>query len=197
MNGSVFPIGHYSGFRPGEDPVHVVRVGWQQHRLDEDAFGVWVLSHGTAETGKGHWTADDIVKRAEDGGLAEAGRRLEELAAKGIVAFVPDDPEVATAFAKGHRMDVLFVGLGNSPERPEGHAVGVPGLGTAAVLDPDCYELWQWGSVAPTLWHSCEVRATVTAELGQTLEPVDALGEILGDLRYLISHGCAYLDVAG
>lgn len=195
MNGSVFPVGHYGGFRPGDDPVQVVRVGWQQHRLDEEAFGIWVLSHGTAETGKGHWTADDVAKQAADAGLTEPGRQLEELVAKGVVAVVPDDPEAATAFAKAHRMDVLFVGLGNTPEQPDGHAVGIPGLGTAAILDPDCYELWQWGSVAPTVWHSCELRATVTAQLGQELEPVDALGEILGDLRYLIAHGCAYLDV--
>jgi hypothetical protein len=200
MNGSVFPIGHYGGLRPGDTPeadqVHVVRVGWHQHRLSENAFGVWVLSHGLTETGKGHWTADDILKQAEQAGLPDAKAHLEELTAKGVLVVVPDSPEEATSFAKAHRLDVLFVGLGNAPDRPDGHAVGVPGLGTAAILDPDCYELWQWGSVAPTLWHSCEVRATVTAKLGQTLEPADALGEILGDLRYLIAHGCAYLDVA-
>ncbi|TDO50636.1 hypothetical protein EV643_104129 [Kribbella sp. VKM Ac-2527] len=193
---NVFPIGHYSGLRPGEEPAHVVRVGWQQHRLSEDAFGVWVLAHGMTETGKGQWTVTDVVKQAEQAGVTKAEELLWGLAEKGAVVLVADDPTQATAFAKSHRMDVLFVGLGNTPERPDGHAVGVPGLGAAAILDPDCYELWQWGSVAPTLWHSCEVRATVTAELGQTLEPVDALGEILGDLRFLIAHGCAYLDVA-
>jgi hypothetical protein len=41
------------------------------------------------------------------------------------------------------------------------------------------------------------VRATVTAPHGQTADPVAALTEILGDLRFLIAHGCAYLDVAG
>jgi hypothetical protein len=92
-------------------------------------------------------------------------------------------------------MDVLFVGLGNAPDRPNGHAVGLPGLGAAAILDPDCYELWQWGSVAPTLWHSCELRASVSAQLDHPLEPVDALGDVLGDLRFLIANGCAYLDV--
>jgi hypothetical protein len=198
VNGDVFPIGHYGGVRTTEDggQVHVVRVGWHQHRLSEDAFGVWVLSHGVTETGKGHWTVDDVAGQAEEAGLTDARAQLEDLAAKGIVAGVPDNPVHATQFVRSHRMDVLFVGLGNTPDRPDGHAIGIPGLGTAAILDPDCYELWQWGSVAPTLWHSCEVRATVTAELGQTLEPVDVLGEILGDLRYLIAHGCAYLDVA-
>lgn len=194
---SVFPVGHYGGLRTVDGgPVHVVRVGWQQHRLSEDAFGVWVLSHGLTETGKGHWTAEDIAAQAEQAGVLEPLTRLKELAEVGVVAVVEDDPAEATRFAQSHRLDVLFVGLGNTPERPDGHAVGVPGLGTAAVLDPDCYELWQWGSVAPSLWHSCEVRATVSARPGQPSEPVDALAAILGDLRFLIAHGCAYLDVA-
>jgi hypothetical protein len=65
------------------------------------------------------------------------------------------------------------------------------------VLDSDCYELWQWGSVAPSLWHSCEVRATVTAGHGEVADPGKAVQEILGDLRFLVAHGCAYLDVVG
>ncbi|MEU4603380.1 hypothetical protein AB0F43_10410 [Kribbella sp. NPDC023972] len=190
MSATVFPIGHYGGAREG---VQAVRVGWSQHRLDEDAFGVWVMAHGLPDVGKGHWTVDDVVRQCEGAGIADAVKHLEALADAGLVAVV-DDP---TNFARSHRMDVLFVGLGNAPERLEGHAVGIPGLGTAAVLDPDCYELWQWGSVAPTLWHSCEVRATVTAAHGQAPDPMAALTEILGDLRFLISHGCAYLDVAG
>jgi hypothetical protein len=200
MSSSVFPIGHYGGLRPGEVPdaaqVHVVRVGWQQHRLSEDAFGIWVLSHGITEIGKRPWTADDIIQQAEQAGVADAKAHLENLVADGALALVPDRTDEAAAFARGHRMDVLFVGLGNSPDRPDGYAVGIPGLGTAAILDPDCYELWQWGSVAPTLWHSGEVRSEVAGRLGRTLEPAGALGEILGDLRYLIAHGCAYLDVA-
>lgn len=194
MNGSVFPIGHYGGLR--DEQVHVVRVGWHQHKLTEDAFGIWVLAHGLTETGKGSWTAQDITGEASKAGIANPSAHLEDLVTQGVIAVVPDDPQEAAAFAKAHRMDVLFVGLGNAPDRPDGHAVGVPGMGTAAILDPDCYELWQWGSVAPTLWHSCEVRATVTAKFGQTLGAADTLGEILGDLRCLIAHGCAYLDVA-
>ena len=200
MSSSVFPIGHYGGLRPGEVPdaaqVHVVRVGWRQHQLSEDAFGIWVLSHGVTEIGKGPWTADDIIRQAEQAGVADAKAHVESLVADGALALVPDRIDEAIAFAQGHRMDVLFVGLGNAPDRPDGYAVGIPGLGTAAILDPDCYELWQWGSVAPTLWHSSEVRSEVEGQLGRTLEPAAALAQILGDLRYLIVHGCAYLDVA-
>jgi hypothetical protein len=186
----VFPIGHYGGVREGG---HVVRVGWSQHRIDEDAFGVWVLAHGLPEVGKGVWTVDDVIEQGVKAGIADAANQVSMLNDAGLVALVDD----AATFARTHRMDVLFVGLGNAPDRLDGHAVGIPGLGTAAVLDPDCYELWQWGSVAPTLWHSCEVRATVTAGHGQAPDPAGALAEILGDLRFLIAHGCAYLDVAG
>lgn len=195
MSDSVFPVGHYGGLRAGTDaPVHAVRVGWQQLRLSEDAFTVWVLAHGTPELGKGRLAVEDLLGQAAD--IPAAERHLDELVKQGALAVVPELPDEATAFAKRHRLDVLFVGMGNAPDRPDEHAVGVPGLGAAAVLDPDCYELWQWGSVAPKLWHSCEVRAAVTSDLGRAQEPIDALGEILGDLRYLLSHGCAYLDVA-
>ena len=191
----MFPVGHYGGVR--DEGTQVIRVGWNQHRIDEEAFGVWVMAHGLAEVGKGPWTVQDVVKHSEKAGIANAKDQLTKLADVGLLAIVEDNPIMATRFAQGHRMDILFVGLGNAPDRLDGHAVGIPGLGAAAVLDPDCYELWQWGSVAPTLWHSCEVRATVTAKLGQEASPVEALAEILGDLRFLIAHGCAYLDVAG
>lgn len=190
MSSTVFPVGHYGGVREREQ---VVRVGWNQHRIDEDAFGVWVLAHGLPEVGKGPWTVDDVIGQAGCAGIADATNQLEALADAGLVAVVDDQ----ALFARRHRMDVLFVGLGNAPDRLDGYAVGIPGLGTAAVLDSDCYELWQWGSVAPSLWHSCEVRAAVTVREGEAADPGKALVEILGDLRFLIAHGCAYLDVAG
>jgi hypothetical protein len=196
MTASVFPVGHYGGPRAARAEVHVVRVGWKQHQLDEDAFGVWVLSHGVGEIGKDSWTRDDVIALAEQAGLAEPQRQLDVLLDRGVLAAVPDGPD-AEEFARCHRMDALFVGLGNSPDEPDLHAVGVPGIGTAALLDPDCYELWQWGSLAPTVWHNCEVRSSVSGRLGKPLQPTEALTQILGDLRFLIIHGCVYLDVVG
>ena len=199
MSATVFPIGHYGGVRPGEadEPDHVVRVGWSQHRISADAFAVWVMAHGLPEVGKGAWTVADVIEQSRKADVEDPAAHVERLADAGLLAMVGDIPALAAQFAQRHRMDVLFVGLGNTPERLDGHAVGIPGLGTAAILDPDCYELWQWGSVAPTLWHSCEVRAAVTARLDHAADPADALAEILGDLRYLVAHGCVYLDVAG
>lgn len=182
MSTTIFPVGHYTGLRAAEDgpPSHSVRVGWQQHRLEEDAFGTWVLAHGFRETGKDKWTEADVLGQAEQAGIAGAAGHLEQLSGLGLVA----SPEDVEQFARGHRLGIMFVGLGNSPERLDEFAVGLPGLGTAAVLDAGSYELWQWGSIAPTLWDVLKLRSAAG--------PIDGLG----DLRYLIANGCAYLDVA-
>jgi len=194
MPTTVFPIGHYTGLRRDEaSQVHSVRRGWQQHRLSDDAFGVWVLSHGTPASGKGAWTEDDVLSAAAEAGLSDVPDHLSALTQLGLLATVAGDAE---AFARAHRLDVQFVGLGNSPDRPEAYAVGLPGLGPAAILDTTSFELWQWGSLAPTLWHSCQVRASVVSKLDTATEPSDVVGEVLGDLRFLLAHGCAYVDVA-
>ncbi|TWD81315.1 hypothetical protein FB561_2427 [Kribbella amoyensis] len=191
---TLFPIGHYTGRRIGEDgnPAHTIRIGWRHHRLDEDAFGTWVLAHGVPDRGKAAWTEDDVLREAGEAGIPAADH-LRTLSAAGLVASVADDAE---EFARAHRMGVLFVGLGNSPEMPDQFAIGLPGLGTVAGVDPDSYELWQWGSVTPTLWHSCELRASVTSRHEQTVSAREALIDVLGDLRLLIASGCAYLDMA-
>ncbi|MFC9687713.1 hypothetical protein ACFTSF_04185 [Kribbella sp. NPDC056951] len=195
MATTLFPVGHYAGRRPGDDgrPTHSVRIGWRLHRLPDDVFGTWLLGHGTAETGKGPWTATDLVGAAEASGIAAARSHVAGLQELGLLTDVTRAPE---EFAKKHRMDVQFVGLGNSPDHPDRFAIGLPGLGPAALVDPETYELWQWGSLAPTLWHSCQVRASVLAELDRPVEPVEALTSVLGDLRFLLAHGCAYVDLA-
>jgi hypothetical protein len=199
MSVTVFPIGQSGGLELDEygGEQRIVRVGWSRHRIDVDAFAVWRLAHGLPERGRSNWTVEDLVEHCERDGIDDPAGHVEQLADAGLLAIFEHNPMMATQFVQRHRLGVLFVGLGNAPDRLDGHAIGVPGVAVAAVLDPDCYELWQWGSVAPTLWHSCEVRATVTAEIDRTADPADALAGILGDLRFLLAHGCAYLDVAG
>lgn len=195
MTTTIFPVGHYTGLRTDDAgrPFRTVRRGWQQHQLNEDAFGTWVLSHGTPDNGKNPWTVDHVLTTAATAGLTAVPEHLDELAGLGLLAAVPEQD---SGFLKENRLDVQFVGLGNSPEQPDLHAVGLPGLGPAALLDPTCYELWQWGSLAPTLWHSCQVRASVVSQFHQSTDPADVAGDVLADLRYLLAHGCAYVDVA-
>ncbi|MGW6282652.1 hypothetical protein [Kribbella sp. NPDC055071] len=162
---SVFPLGHYGGLHAGE---HVVRVGRRQVVLSDSAFAVWGLAHG----GQGD---------------------VSELVGLGVVVDVPDEPAAMAAFARTHRMDSLFVGLGNSPERLDSFAVGIPGLGTIAMLDGSSFELWQWGTLPRTLWETCLVRARMASP---AVDPESVVAGVLQDLRALIAHGCAYLDVA-
>ncbi|GAA0612570.1 hypothetical protein HPO96_22810 [Kribbella sandramycini] len=191
----LFPIGHYTGLRTDEAgrQFRTVRRGWRLHQLAEDTFGAWVLSHGTPDNGKQPWTAEHVLAAGAEAGLTDVSDHLEELASLGLLATVSaQDAE----FLQANRIDVQFVGLGNSPDQPDLHAVGLPGLGATALLDPTCYELWQWGSLAPTIWHSCEVRASVVSRLDQPVDPGAVAAEVLGDLRFLLAHGCAYVDVA-
>ena len=189
---TVFPVGFYTGVRSEDGrPVHTIRIGYRQHRLTEDAFAIWVLAHGLPANGRAAWTEEDLTRQAEQVELAVPTEHLRALRADGLVVTVDD----AEAFTRNHRMGVYYVGLGNTPEAPARFAIGLPGLGTAATLDLDSYELWQWGSIAPSLWHCCELRSAVTARDDLPAAPRAAIAEILGDLRILLAGGCAYLDV--
>jgi hypothetical protein len=189
VNDIVFPIGHYAGQR---GDTHVVRVGWRPETLTADEFVVWVLAHGSGRAGKADWTVRDVLA------LADRPDVVDSLRARGLLAAVPAEPTGAPAtleFTRRHRMGSLLTGLGDTAANPGLYGVGVPGLATVAWLDAGSYELWQWGPLAPALWHVCEVRAKVLTELDEPLEPAQAIGPLLADLRLLLSHGCAYLDV--
>lgn len=193
----VFPVGHYAGERPGGQ--HLVRLGWSPERLTTDEFGVWVLAHGSSRAGKSDWTVDDVrtlAEGAEVGGPADA---VESLLKRGLLVAVPAEPAAAPAtlaFLRSHRMGSLLTGLGDTAENAGTYGVGVPGTAALAWLDRDAYELWQWGQLPPSLWHTCAARANVSTQLGEPLEATQAVGGVLADLRLLLAHSCAYLDVA-
>ncbi|WP_436501627.1 hypothetical protein [Actinokineospora sp. HUAS TT18] len=151
----IFPLGHYVG-------RHQVRVGWDRHDLTEDEFGTWLLVHA-------YPSSAEIFDAAARAGVTE---RVETLMTRGLLTETDGD------FTARHRLRPLLVGLGNSVEAPDRHAIGVPGLPPVAYLDPAAYELWQWGHLAPTLHHATEID-----------------GDVLDRVRALVSTGCAYLDV--
>lgn len=194
---TVFPVGHYGGTGPGE--AHLVRVGRYLAKLTDDEFGIWMLAHGLADVGKGNWSRSDVLERARDAELASPEGCLERLIANGLLAVVPTEHvDDATSFATAYRLCTLLVGLGAAPDQPELHAIGVPGVGTAALLDAGTYELWQWGGVAPTLWRHCQDRIRSDSDgrdpLAALVDPAKVLVDVLGELRVLLAHGCAYLD---
>ncbi len=188
---NVFPIGHYTGERH-PDGVHVVRVGLEHRTLTADEFGVWVLTHGADAATT--WTEADVTALASQAELPSPGAVIDRLAEMGLLARVT--PETQVAFAERYRLEPLLVGLGNSPELPETYAVGFPGQPPVAMLDGGSYELWQWSALAPSLWHTCEVRAKVGAGMGDPTPAADLVGDLLDDLRPLLANSCAYLDTA-
>ncbi|CRK58770.1 hypothetical protein [Alloactinosynnema sp. L-07] len=175
MTAVIFPIGHYAG---AVGSVHEVRVGWGRHELTEDEFGTWILAHGLASAAGGPWGRTEIAKA----GLPD---RIDALLPRGLLVEVT----AADEFAALYRLRPLLVGLGNSVESPDRHAIGVPGLPPVAHLDPRTYELWHWGHLAPSLHQACAAIAQVDGEPAAT-----ALVGMLGQIRHLLAGGCAYLD---
>ena len=188
---NIFPVGHYMGERHPTGN-HVVRVGLEHQTLEPDEFGVWVLSHGTAEIGRGAWTVDDVLALAASAGLSRPEDAIDRLTAVGALVILSSDP---MRFAQRYRVQPLLVGLGNSEAEPDRYGLGLPGLPPMAVVDEPSYELWQWGHLAPSLWHTCEVRAKVATGLGESASPAALLKNLLGDLRVLLVNSAAYLDV--
>jgi hypothetical protein len=179
---TVFPVGHGAGaYLPEEqqDPApYVVRVGRIPEQLTESEFGAWVLAHDQA-------TAAGLV-------AAGFARELEELRRREILVEVADDP---VSFARKYRLTPLFLGLGNRPDDREHFDIGVPGLDPLATVDSAAFELWQWGSVAPSLWAHCEVLATMREqESGDPATPDEQLGLVLGALPALLAGFVAYLE---
>lgn len=184
----VFPVGHYLGEHHPEGK-HLVRIGMRHHELTADQFGVWVLGHGADRPEP--WTVQEIVELAEASGVPDVLAHIEDLTSRGLLTEVPPS---SRTFAESHRLAPLLVGLGNTEEDPDHYALGFPALDQpVAVVPVGSYELWQWGHIAPSLWHTCEIRAKVAADLSQP--EGDVLEGVLADLRPLLVHGCAYLDV--
>lgn len=178
---TVFPIGHYVGERHPEG-LHHVRVGQSHQAMTTDEFGVWVLSHQNSP----QWTVEDVLTLAAQAELPNAQASVDRLLTVGALVEVKDE----VAFAQSYRLESLLVGLGNTEEDPDTYRVGLPGQ-DPAVLAADSYELWQWAALAPTLWHTCEIRAKLSSH-----SATDEVRTVLRDLRPLLANSCAYLDEA-
>jgi hypothetical protein len=181
---NLFPIGHYVGERQPEG-LHYVRVGLVHQTMTADEFGVWVLAHGERPV----WTDEDVLALADKAELPAAAEALDRLKSVGVVAAVTDEQE----FASRYRLMPLLVGLGNTEEHPDTYAIGLPGAPVAQV-NAGSYELWQWSALAPTLWHTCEVRAKVTED---PVSAAELVADVLAETRPLLANSCAYLDLAG
>jgi hypothetical protein len=192
---AVFPIGHYMGERHPEK-THVIRVGLEHRTVSEDEFGVWVLAHGLPQTGGRTWTLGDVLDLAASSALPGAEDMAAALVGSGLLMTIGQQDGAAQSLARSYRVDPLLVGHGNSEDEPDRYGIGWPGSPPVVVLDPSSYELWQWGHVAPSLWHTYLVRERVSADLGEQVQATTLLDGLLDDLRELLASSCAYLDLA-
>jgi hypothetical protein len=176
---TVFPIGHYMGERHPEG-LHYVRVGLEHQTMTDDEFGVWVLSHQDSP----QWSVENVLSLAAQAELPNAAESVARLQSVGLLATLSD------SFTQSYRLEPLLVGLGNTVETPDVYEVGLPGQ-EPAQLTASSYELWQWSALAPSLWHTCEIRTKVTGQ-----SSAEVVEEVLRDLRPLLANSCAYLDKA-
>jgi hypothetical protein len=178
---SVFPIGHYMGERH-PDGLHHVRIGLRHQTMTADEFGVWVLSHQDSP----QWSVENVLALAAQAELPNASAAVERLMSVGALVTVADP----LAFTRSYRLEPLQVGVGNTPESPDVYGVGLPGQ-EPALLTAGSYELWQWSALAPSLWHTCEIRAKVAES-----SPAEVVADLLAELRPLLANSCGYLDTA-
>lgn len=175
----VFPIGHYMGERHPSG-LHYVRLGLEHQTMTADEFGVWVLSHQDSP----QWSVAQVLTLAAEAQLPNAPESVERLLSVGLLALASE------SFTRTYRLEPLLVGIGNTAESPDVYRVGLPGQ-DPATLTASGYELWQWSALAPSLWHTCEIRAKLSDGT-----PADEVEGLLADLRPLLANSCAYLDKA-
>ena len=199
---TVFPIGHYLGpFFPAKGApmeCHQIRVGQSVTNLfSQEEFAVWALAHGLPGMTVGsQWTPEALAALVRERGGDDVTGLVAELIQSGVLVEVSPGPD-ALAFARGHRLQALLVGLGTTVARPDQFLLGFTGQPFATV-DELAFELWQWGPLHPDLWTACEaLAATDTVTTGRPTSPEELLTSVLDGLHTLLSNGAAYLDVVG
>lgn len=183
----VFPVGHYAG--AADDDRHWVRCGWMLESLTAPQFAVWARAFGDTPLGTGPWSGAPVVTDAEQPDAR--AKAVGSLTKRGLLVSLPSGPAAVTKkFLRGHRIGALLTGIRHTAEDPGTYRVGLPGTPVVASLDFVANELWQWGPVAPSLWHICEIRAKVSTELGEPMRAGEAEPDLLADLRTLLASGC-------
>ena len=200
----VFPVGHYMGaFYPGAGQAlryRKVRIGVDVAQIvGDERFGVWALAHGLPDRlDKGPWTRSALLAAATEAELPDAETHLDALLEQKVLTQVaPGTPE-SIEFAKTHRLQPLMMGLGNSPQDPLSFGLGFVGAPPVVRVPSFLYELWQWGRIGRSLWHTVEMFAKVEREVAQkgagVPDPQAVLDRILSQLHVLLAHNAAYLD---
>jgi hypothetical protein len=198
----VLPIGQLNGLtyvHPGSDEhTVVVRRGAEFLDLDDEQFAVWGRAHGSVDdAGERGFTRAELAAAVREH-VAEPDRVLDGLLAEHLLVELAPGPDGARAFAAGHRLVPLMLGLGNSAED-----LGASYLGLfdrpVVNLSPALFDLVAWGHLDPDLEVAVQAVAAVGREAGVTdpaaTDPEALLGALLSQVHALLTPNAAYLDV--
>jgi hypothetical protein len=198
----VLPIGQLNGVTypdPDSDEHTVlVRRGAAFLDLDDDQFAIWGMAHGSVDgAGERSFSRAELVAAAREQ-VAEPDRVLDGLLAEHLLAEVTPGTDSVRAFARGHRLVPLLLGLGNTAEDLGALYMGLFDK-PVVNLSWAFYDLVMWGHLDPDLWLAVEAATASSREAGATepwaTEPEALLNALLGQLHGLLTPNAVYLDV--
>lgn len=187
----LLPVGHDLGaFHDGAGGrTQQVRVGAEVVDLDDARFAAWVAAHGVADAEGGIGPVEETDLRA-----AHGEQVVDDLLERRLVARTTP----SRAFAEGHRLIPLVLGLGNSEAEPHLFAAGLL-YQPVVLMTGALYDLWQWAHLSPDLWWACQESAAVAEQAGVTepaqTEPEQVLAGALETLPQLLAARVACFDV--
>jgi tetratricopeptide (TPR) repeat protein len=203
----VLPVGHFAGpmytaldaDAPGSFEVRF-RDG--VFSLSAEEYAVWAVSHGDPNlvNDRVPTTREVVEHAAHTAGVTEPGPVFDALVADGLLVEVGETGTPARAFAGGHRIIPLALGLGNSPQNPAEFQIGLPNAARVSVAY-DVYHMWLFSYQAPTLWDALVTIAEEAKEANSDEDdvrlvddPDDLLDALLRALQVLVSTSCVFIE---
>jgi hypothetical protein len=171
-----------------------VRVGDVVRPLSHVQFLAWSAAHGDAANAS-RCTRPEVERWLHDEGVDAPDRTVQELLDDHLLAEVDPYGSAVVDFARGHRVNPLLWGLGNSPEEPWLFSIGLMGQEVARV-GRTMFEIWAWGPADSDLWSSCQTFAEQEGRDGDADDPVRVVAGFLDGLHGLLAVQAAYLDAS-
>ncbi|SDP52420.1 hypothetical protein SAMN05660199_04129 [Klenkia soli] len=179
-----------------------VQVDGGPVELSGAAAHVWLACHGHAADPAPHgWGQDDATALARRWGLGpdDIAAGWDEVRAAGVVTDLVDDADGRRAWARAHTLHPLVPALGELPDRPAVHQVGLPGQ-PRVELSRVLRDVWAWGPLFTDLWTGVRWHAEGHRAAGvdepRVADPDLLLADLVASLRPLLRANAAYVDRA-
>lgn len=208
----VLPVGHFAGpmfTSPDAEAPESFEIRFRDgvFSLSAQEYAVWAVAHGDPEkVGANGLHRLGVLEAAKVAGVDQPEPLFEWLLAKRLLVEIAQEARDQVAFAAGHQVFPLALGLGNSPGKLGAFQIGMPNAPRATV-GYDIYHLWLFAHRQQTLWHSIrtigreaeEANAEEQASDRQNKvelvsDPLVLLRGLLEALPVLISTSCVYID---